>query len=396
MHDWLAAWPWWSVLAVHGACVAGAGWWTRREVRRLDAAPPDAIDSRAELTSADTGATVVIAAIAVTHLLIPSPRLGTVVSIAEWLAAVGLVVAMFFPVRRRAAKIEEETAGEVIRALAKDLAVTGGIFASVLLSAVFFSWGGITAVSRHMLSPQWAGLLVLAGVCACYGAALYLHAAWAPWLIVGGAREGGVKEGVLFDMAEAAFRRAGLPAPDVFLVDGRFAGGHIVGYCGLPRAPVKPILLVEARLLPDVTVRELSAVLRHEASHAARNHIASVFLWKWLTLAVPGACAWLAGVAVARSHSPELAFPAALMAFALAFLAPSFYSLRLAHRQELDADADAVLLYGAEPQAMLDGLMRIEDLSGGPVKPRFWEASTHPDRETRTAELRRRVALSAR
>jgi Zn-dependent protease with chaperone function len=396
MREWLATPPWWSVLAVYAACLAGSIFWTRREVRRLDAAGPDAIDTRAELTAADTAAAYVILAMCCAYMLLPNPWPGTIRSIFLSLAMTGLVAALFFPVRRRAAKIEESAGADLIRGIATDAAVTTGLFASVLLSVVLFSWAGIAAVTRHALSPQGAALLVLVGVCACYGSALYLHAAWSPWLLVGGDRGGRVRDGVLFDLAEAAFKRAGLPSPDVFLVDGRFEGGHIVGYCGLPGAPVKPILLVEERLLSEVTVRELSAVLRHEASHAARNHIAGDTLWRWLSLALPGACAWLAGVAVARFYSPDFAFIAAILAFLCSFPLPIIYSLRRNHRRELDADADAVFQYGAELEAMLDGVARIEALNGVPAKSRYWETSTHPDLETRTAELRRRAALSAR
>lgn len=394
MREWLAACPWWSVLAVDAACAAGSAAWAWKETRRLDAAPAGSLDSLAELRRADEAAAVSTLALSAGYLLLPNPWPGTVYSIGLWLAAVGAVAAACVPVRRRAAGMEE-TDADLIRALATDLVVTAGLWASVVLSIVLFSWAGFAAVTRHLLTPHWATLLVVAGVCACYGAAQLLHAAWGPWLIVGGSREGKVAEGVLLDMAEAAFRRAGLPAPDVFLVDGRFEGGHIVGYCGLPRGPVKPILLVEERLLSRATVRELSAVLRHEASHAARNHLAGTFLWRWLTLALPAAAAWLAGAAAAR-YAPGFEFVAPLPAFLAAFLAVALYSTRLSRRQEMDADADAVLLYGAEPEAMLDGVALIDGLNGALQKPKFWESRTHPHLSERAAELRRRVALSAR
>lgn len=395
MREWLTALPWWSLLAVQGVCLAGSAWWTRAEARRLDASAPDKIDSPAELKAADTTSGLVISTMGLAYMLLPNPWPGTICSTILSLAATGLLVMMFIPIRRRAVKMDASD-GELVRGLAKDMAVTGGIFASVLLSVVAFSWAGFAGISRHLFSPYWASLLVVVGVCASYGTALFLSVAWGPWLVGGGCRDGRVADGVLFDIAETAFRLAGLPTPDVFLADGRFEGSHIIGYSGLTGGPVKPILLIEARLLSSATVREMSAALRHEASHAARNHLASTFIWKWLILAVPSACAWLAGVAAARLYSPDFAFIAALLAFQPAILTVYLYSMRLTRRQEMDADEDAVLLYGVEPQAMMDLVALLDGLNGALEKPTPWAPRTHPHLDERIAELRRRVDLSQR
>lgn len=393
MREWLAAIPWWSVLAVQGACLAGSALWTRKEARRLDGAPGETIDSRAELKSAETISSLVIFAIWIAHMLLPPPWPGRIAGTASTLAACGAVALLFVPVRRRASRAEA-TDAEIVKGMLTDAAVTGGLFASVLLSGAFLSAAAFWAVTSRLLSPHWATLLVVAGVCASYGTALGLWTMLSPRLLVGGG-EGEVDEGLLFDMTAAAFRRAGLPAPRIFLVDGSLFGTHAVAYSGLPRGPVKPLVMVEVRLLSEMTVAELSAALRHEAAHAARNHIALQTFWQWLVLAVPAACAWLAGAAAAR-FAPGYEFVAPLPAF-LAVVVPMFlYSMRLSRRQEMDADADAVLLYGAETEAMLSVVGLLDAVNAALEKPKFWEPRTHPHLDERTKELRRRVALSAK
>lgn len=379
------------MLAVQGAALAGAALWSWREARRLDLAAGEAIDSRAELKSAETVSTLVIFGIWIAHSQLPSPWPGRFAGIVLTLAAMGIVALLFVPVRRKASRADTSDA-EIVKGMLTDAAVAAGLFGSVLVSFVVLAAAAFWAVASHRLSPHWATLLVVAGVCASYGAALALWTMMSPRLLVGGG-EGAVTEGVLFDMTEAAFRRAGLPAPRVYLMDGSLFGSHAVAYSGLPRGPVKPLLMVEVRLLPEMTVAELAAALRHEAAHAARNHIASQTLWKWLILAVPGACAWLAGAAAAR-FAPGYEFVAPFPAFLAAALPMLLYSMRLGRLQEMDADADAVLLYGAEPEAMLS-VVGLLDALNGIEKPKLWEFRTHPQLKERTAELRRRVALSA-
>jgi Zn-dependent protease with chaperone function len=393
MRAWLAAFPWWSVLAVQGACLIGSAWWTWKEARRLDGAAGETIDSRAELKSAETVTSLVVFAICIAHMLLPPPWPGRIAGTVLTLAACGVVALLFVPVRRRASRAEASDS-EIVKGMLTDAAVTGGLFGSVLLSVVILTAAAFWAVTSRLLSPHWASLLVVAGVCASYGTALGLWAMLSPRLLVGDG-EDEVADGILFDMTAAAFRRAGLPAPRIYLVDGSLFGTHAVAYSGLPRGPVKPLLMVEARLLPEMTVAELSAALRHEAAHAAKNHIALQTFWQWLILAVPASCAWLAGAAAAR-FAPGYEFVAPLPAFLAAVLPMFLFSMRLSRRQEMDADADAVLLYGAELHAMLSVVGLLDALNAALEKPNFWEPRTHPHLAERTAELRRRVGLSAK
>jgi len=394
MRELFAALPWWSLLAVQGTCLAGTAWWTRTEIGRLNAADPDSIDSITELKAADTASSFPIVAMGMAYMLLPNPWPGTIRSVVLALLSTGIVVLMFVPVRRRAAKVEA-TDGELVRSLLTEMAVTGGLFASVLLSVVAFSFAAIVAVSRSLLTAQWASLLVVLGVCACYAAALFLLGFFGPRLVVGDGTEGRVAEGVLFDIAAAAFKRAGIPTPAMYLVDGSLEGAHMVGYTGLRIGPVKPILLVEVRLLPLVSVREMAAIFRHEAAHVVRDDVTSELVWKWLLLAVPSACAWLAGVAAARC-APGYEFVAPLPVFMAVVLPLYFYAMRASRRREMDADADAVLLYGAEPQAMIDAVAVVDALNRALEKPSAWAPRTHPHLDERTVELRRRAALSAR
>lgn len=389
MREWFATLPWWSMPAAHAATLAGCAIWAWVQARRLDSRPAEEGDSLKELTAADSEAATVIGTLTLAFYVLPSPWPGTLYGIGEWLAACALTVVMFIPVRKRAAKVETP-----------DMDIARGVLAQILIGAFFLLSVivpllllGVSSLDNAM-SVEWATFRMFAGASACYGAALIFWAFFAPWA-VSRATQGRIDDGILFDMTEAAFKRAGLPAPSVLLGDGRLEGQHLVYYCDAPLGLSRAVILVDQDILSVVTVRELSAALCHEAAHAARNHVAHAALRQWLVAALPCAVLWLAGVAADR-FAPDHVIPVLVSSGAAAFLAAHVWSMRVSRAQEMDADADAVLLYGAEPEAMLDVVAVLDRMNGGIEKPRFWELRTHPHLDERTAELRRRVAFSAK
>jgi len=389
MREWLGALPWWSALAAHGVILAGCAGWSWARVRRLGLLPQDAIDVPQELASVGAATSVAILAVMGSHMLLPNPWPGTIYGIAEWLAASGVSAALFIPVRKRATNVETPDL-EIAWGMLVATSVQSIFILSFLVPMLVLAVSGATNISNNG-SLEWEIFRLFGVSCACYGGTLGSWAFFAPWLV--SRTEGLIEDGVLFDMTQAAFRRAGLPAPVVMLTDGRLDGDHLVGYCGAPFGLSKAVIVVDRDILSVVTVRELAAVLRHEAAHAARNHMAADLLWRWLCAAIPCACMWLVVVALVRFDADE-GVAVLVAAGAVSTIAIYLYSMRLSRAREMDADADAVLLYGAEPQAMLDVVAVLDRLNGGIAKPRFWESRTHPHIDERSAELRRRVALS--
>lgn len=159
------------------------------------------------------------------------------------------------------------------------------------------------------------------------------------------------------------FERAGVRAPHFYLIDMDHFGLNNAMIAGFKsgRGPFRPALFVTRGLLKDLTRNELEAVVLHEVSHLALNHILKRFIYGFLTLIGATAIALLVVGALALVLPQSAAILLGVLVMLTPFVAPFLLIRRLSKSQEFEADAFAVTKLGAKGYALISVLRRLEE-----------------------------------
>jgi Zn-dependent protease with chaperone function len=200
------------------------------------------------------------------------------------------------------------------------------------------------------------------------------------------------------ELFEECFRRAGVPAPEFWVVQldaRRFTNAMMAGFRG-GRGWFRPGLFVSRSMLEAFEPEELRAIILHEASHARLGHLRKRLLG---TIgAVLGTSFVLTGILLA-AHAflpAESVGPLRIVLTIASVLAPLWLLRAQGERQELQADACAVLELGADFEAFSRALRRMDSLNGSSSDRKdpnayLSPASAHPTTEKRLMLLAKRV-----
>jgi STE24 endopeptidase len=189
-----------------------------------------------------------------------------------------------------------------------------------------------------------------------------------------------------------ACRDAGCPVRWLFQwhTDGTVANALVVGFL-----PGLRIVLLSDALLARLNDDELAVVVRHEAAHLARRHLAQRLVVLALPLAALAAvhaawpevlrhtAQWLAGAGIPAQVCEAVLGPALLLAFAVVVIG------WLSRRHEYEADA--VACRGQDGKVDPAAIARLDSALSRLVGPhrRHQAGWLHPSVEQRVARLRR-------
>ncbi len=214
-----------------------------------------------------------------------------------------------------------------------------------------------------------------------------------PFLIRGMFPTDRVLEPEVVEFFESSFQRAGLRTPHLHWIRAEKLGAHNALVCGVgrPRFGWGVSLFVSRSLWEGYERSEFEAVIRHEIAHLRLNHI-----WKRLGLSfgfLALSAAGGLGILISPSSVPELIrFPLKISLLLLATMIPQLIGMAwVSRRHEYEADAFAVEVLGASPEALISALRKLAALNGlDPFAPKGrlarWTAS-HPSFTQRSQAL---------
>jgi Zn-dependent protease with chaperone function len=195
-------------------------------------------------------------------------------------------------------------------------------------------------------------------------------------------------------MIEKAFDQASMPSPDIYIIQGDDLSTHNLMIAGFPwaRGVFKPAVFVfealtraEQNEKEPFRTEELHAMILHEVSHASLNHLKKRLLLTCMLLPIgvlTGGAGWVAAATYLPSGTAELV----QFMITVAVIATPFQAVnRLIRKQEIEADLNAVIQYGAEAKHMISALERLDRLNGRRSEVAH---GAHPSTQERINELR--------
>jgi heat shock protein HtpX len=207
----------------------------------------------------------------------------------------------------------------------------------------------------------------------------------------------------LYNMVKGLAQRAGLPMPNVYIIDEAQPNAFATG-----RNPQNAAVAASTGLLNSLSREEVAGVMAHELAHVKHRDI----LISTISATMAGAISMLANFARffgQRDSSGRPSNPlAGLLVAILAPLAASLIQMAISRAREFEADRGGAEI-SADPQALADALTKIDHyargipletadahpetaqmmimnpLAGGGLSGLF---ATHPSTEERVARLR--------
>jgi Zn-dependent protease with chaperone function len=284
--------------------------------------------------------------------------------------------------------------GLALRSLAILLLSTLGYFAVVYGVSV-----GLFALAMVLKLPTWAqGAAGLGGAIAGIFIALGLSFAFAPLTMRRLLPVVPLENDEHRQTLDRCFDRAGIARPTywVIRVDGLKSNNAFVTGFKNGRGWFRPALFITRPLLEQCSLEELRAIVLHEVSHLAANHLRKRFLFSFVaifgSIVATGMILIAAQLFLPGPFTQITAIGAAVLAFALPFLAIR----NQGRKQELEADLHAITKFGCSLHAMAGALRKIDRLNGLPEiqTDRATALSPdggHPTTEERIIRLRQAV-----
>ena len=158
------------------------------------------------------------------------------------------------------------------------------------------------------------------------------------------------------------FEDADLPLSQIHIVDETGSGSRnaFIAGSGLGRGAFGRTLFIGLGLFEILDEDELQAVVFHEAAHAKLHHLRN----RWISsIGLFVLCCFWTAVPVAFLFPGETGL--LIAAFLIAGMAQVWFLSRLIHRQELEADQEAVRM-GASSSALAHALKKLDNGTSGP------------------------------
>jgi Zn-dependent protease with chaperone function len=194
-------------------------------------------------------------------------------------------------------------------------------------------------------------------------------------------------------MIEKGFEQSKLDTPDIYIIRGDDLSAHNLMVAGFPkgRGIFRPAVFVFDALVraantgeKGFTPAELNAMILHEVSHASLNHLKKRLTTTCLSLPISvlvGSGAWMAAQLYLAPGVAELT----QFVITLGVIVTPFRLVnQLIRKQEVEADLNAVIQFGADPQAMISALERLDRLNGRKSEIAH---GAHPSTQERIREL---------
>lgn len=212
-------------------------------------------------------------------------------------------------------------------------------------------------------------------------------------------------EGPTRDLIEACFKKAGLKAPALWAINLEQFNSHNAMVVGMAtgRGVLSQCLFLTQSLVTQLEPSELEAVLLHEVSHIKLEHILKRILFSGATvLVIVGVLALSVMAMVALFFvSPQAVNAKTLSLISVfsvlaAFVASQYLARRQVYKQEIEADAHAVFILGANLDALATALRKIDvlnDQMSDKKDPQSYlcVGCAHPTTEQRIKLLRERA-----
>jgi Zn-dependent protease with chaperone function len=196
-------------------------------------------------------------------------------------------------------------------------------------------------------------------------------------------------------MLDRCFRRAGISQPSYWVIEVENFKANNAMIAGFRNGKgwFRPGLFITKPLLKNCPPEELEAVILHEVSHLALNHLRKRFFFSFgavmAAITATAACLVTAQLVLPAPAAQWLVLACATLSFVIPFVAIK----KQAHRQELEADVFAIVRLGATLEAVAGALRRIDRLNdrSGDQKDSMLllsEGGGHPATEQRIIQVR--------
>jgi Zn-dependent protease with chaperone function len=242
-----------------------------------------------------------------------------------------------------------------------------------------------------------AGMLVsmLLGTLSGVAGGLLVNFGLAPFFIRKMLPTEPLDNGRVVAMIEDCFRRSGLPVPSLWVIrldKFRFGNAMVAGFTR-GKGVFTPGLFISGSLLKELEPEELRAIIAHEVSHLALNHLRSRFL---MTLGLSAAVCALTGILVFTAYMvapPEIGRMAGPIGALVSFAGVFVMMRRQSARHESEADRHSVEVLGAGIESFASALRKLDrmnDQSSEIQDPSSYlsPVAGHPATEARIRALR--------
>lgn len=174
----------------------------------------------------------------------------------------------------------------------------------------------------------------------------------------------------LYNMVKELAGRAGLPMPQVYIIDEAQPNAFATG-----RNPENAAVAATTGILQMLSQRELRGVMAHELAHVQHRDI----LISTISATMAGAISALANIAMFFGGRDEEGRPAnplaSILVALLAPLAASLIQMAISRAREFEADRGGAQISG-DPLALADALAKIDAYARGIPMP---AAEAHPE-----------------
>jgi Zn-dependent protease with chaperone function len=240
------------------------------------------------------------------------------------------------------------------------------------------------------LPAPWIITLWIAGTAAGFMSATLLQFALMPWVLKSMFRTRALEDPNLNVKIKTCFLRAGInPIETRVLIDSHWNKNAFVAGFSRGKKWFSPALFITEPMIRETNEKQFEATLLHEVSHVALSHLKKRLIHHFI--AIPTFLLTSLAFAGAFYYLEHFTFEKTTAAIAfglLKYITPALvaifgFSHMQSHsrRQELEADAYAVLKLGADAESLISMLKTMSGPAGG----KFF--SSHPATEERIAAL---------
>jgi len=194
----------------------------------------------------------------------------------------------------------------------------------------------------------------------------------------------------ILSLVKDCFNRADLKEPRTFILDSGSAHWANAMVSGMKsgRGTLKPTLFITRGAVEKLSSKQLEAVLFHEASHLSLDHIQKRLIICCVSAFASAFISLFICVAAGAFLPEGMMTSAFFAAFLIATLGPFPWVKKQARKQELEADAYAVLQLGADPEAFISALRGLDEANFvESSKAKNHSLSGHPLTEMRIQQI---------